>query len=234
MKQAIIAIAVIVLVISLQSCGDQKHVVTVISKHANQTVSDKVVTGAAGWQIYDVVTESGDTVVAKISPDVVLENMIPFKAEMGKALGAKYGYISRSIGHNTEPAESHAFLSVPHEHALTDPETVGIPCEIRMPISNVDNVVVIFDQRIVRAKLDTTAITTYGSDYLQIQQALRNHQVVKCLMNVQDKHFVIVSAHVEELPDGPDTIAQNAKPVMLTKTAASKKSHGLLSQPKQD
>ena len=235
MRNIIVAITVIVLAFSMQSCGDKKYVVTVISKHASQDIADDVAKVAAGWPLYDVITASGDTQPARISPEVLAENALPFKAEMKKADGARYGYVNRSIGHNTEPGSgSHAFLAAPKEKPLTNPSTVEIPCKLSGPISNPNNVAVIFNQRVVRARLDTVAIAEYVTSYAQIQQGLKNHQEVKCLMRPEDNHFVIVWAHVEELPDGPDTVAQSPKPVFISKTTANKKVHGSLSQPKQD
>ncbi|MEI8223851.1 MAG: hypothetical protein WCG20_01870 [bacterium] len=89
---------VMIIAAMLQSCA-QHHVVTVIGLHQNNTVSDHVITaGTIGTPLCDVVTNSGDTITARVPRKVLLEHKMPFKADMVKSDEAKYGYVQRAIG----------------------------------------------------------------------------------------------------------------------------------------
>lgn len=104
MKKTIIkSLLVMTIAVLLQSCA-QHHVVTVVALHQNNNVSDQVITaGTIGTPLCDVVTNSGDTITARVPSKILLEHKMPFKADMVKSDEAKYGYVQRAIGSQSNP-----------------------------------------------------------------------------------------------------------------------------------
>ena len=94
-----------IIAVLLQSCA-QHHVVTVVALHQNSNISDHVITaGTMGTPLCDVVTNSGDTITARVPSKILLEHKMPFKADMVKSDEAKYGYVQRAIGSQTGSAK---------------------------------------------------------------------------------------------------------------------------------
>ena len=79
------------------SCGSisetsQTYEVTVVAKD-NSILANAVTT----HPVVLVVTASGDTVKSSITENVLLNNKMPFKAEMYKARGARLGIIRKVL-----------------------------------------------------------------------------------------------------------------------------------------
>ncbi len=91
-KFLLIPMATLLFACFFTSCSSVSYKVTVLAKDSTFLV--KAITGTP---MVFVVTESDDTLLARISDEILLNNKMPFKALMDKTNGSKVGRITRTI-----------------------------------------------------------------------------------------------------------------------------------------